>query len=159
MIGEELMKEGNEEVPMTFYMLETFEPDNMKKLEKGTHLFGVYGDNWFQSCKYTIQALVGEKDILPIFAIQNNEKRIMEKKKELEGFQEEFMELKKKFEAACERLEKDTKDTVELLKERDANYEEYISQISEKYRNNPALQTVKDDSSSGLFGLFGKLTK
>ena len=42
-----MMKHLDEEVPPVFMILDTYDKD-IKSLLPGTHLFCVYGDNWFQ---------------------------------------------------------------------------------------------------------------
>ena len=46
-----MMKRLDEEVPPVFMILDTYDKD-IKNLLPGTHLFCVYGDNWFQSVRY-----------------------------------------------------------------------------------------------------------
>ena len=41
-----MMKRLDEEVPPVFMILDTFDKD-VKSLRPGTHLFCVYGDNWY----------------------------------------------------------------------------------------------------------------
>ena len=45
-----MMKHLDEEVPPVFMILDTYDKD-IKSLLPGTHLFCVYGDNWFQSVR------------------------------------------------------------------------------------------------------------
>ena len=82
----------------------------------GTHLFCVYGDNWFQSVRYTLRCLVAvSPDTDCVTTIKSTEEQLATKKKDLEGFQTEFCEIKKKYDAAKERLENDVKEITELI--------------------------------------------
>ena len=82
----------------------------------GTHLFCVYGDNWFQSVRYTLRCLVAvPPDTDCVTTIKSTEEQLATKKKDLEGFQTEFCEIKKKYDAAKERLENDVKEITELI--------------------------------------------
>ena len=101
----------------------------------GTHLFCVYGDNWFQSVRYTLRCLVAvPQDTDCVETIKTTEEKLATKKKELEKFQvfgsieelyywfnwiiipqSEFCEIKKKYESARERLENDVKEITELI--------------------------------------------
>ena len=47
--------------------------------------------------------------------IKNSEEKLAIKKKELEKFQSEFCEIKKKYDAAKERLETDVKEITEFI--------------------------------------------
>ena len=99
----------------------------------GTHLFCVYGDNWFQSVRYTLRCLVAvPQDTDCVETIKTTEDKLATKKKELEKFQvfqlifiilifiiimyqSEFCDIKKKYESARERLENDVKEITELI--------------------------------------------
>lgn len=98
-----MMKRLDEEVPPVFMMLDTFDKD-VKSLLPGTHLFCVYGDNWFQSVKYQLRCLVAVPTSADcVVSIQENERKLTEKKRDLEKFQSEFCEVKKKYEEACKK--------------------------------------------------------
>ena len=82
----------------------------------GTHLFCVYGDNWFQSVRYTLRCLVAVPQTSDcVETIKTTEDKLATKKKELEKFQSEFCEIKKKYDTAKERLENDVKEITELI--------------------------------------------
>ena len=151
-----MMKHLDEEVPPVFMILDTYDKD-IKSLLPGTHLFCVYGDNWFQvrklfswfyvdyvleeinihftiafqSVKYNLKCVVA---IPPsddcVETIKNSESLLAEKKKHLENFQGEFCEIKKKYEEACKKLETDITETVELMEQREKAYNDYIARYS-----------------------------
>jgi hypothetical protein len=50
-----MLKRMDEEVPPVFMILDTYDRD-IKSLLPGTHLFCVYGDNWFQSVRYSLRS-------------------------------------------------------------------------------------------------------
>ena len=59
-----------------------------QSLMPGTHLFCVYGDNWFQSVRYTLRCLVAvPQDTDCVETIKSTEEKLSVKKKELEKFQ------------------------------------------------------------------------
>ena len=96
--------------------LSLFDPFFSQSLSAGTHLFCVYGDNWFQSVRYTLRCLVAvPQDTDCVETIKNSEEKLAIKKKELEKFQSEFCEIKKKYDAAKERLETDVKEITEFI--------------------------------------------
>ena len=54
----------------------------------GTHLFCIYGDNWFQSVKYTLRCLVAVPPTSDcVMSIKAAEEKLAEKKRKLENFQ------------------------------------------------------------------------
>ena len=88
----------------------------VQSLMPGTHLFCVYGDNWFQSVRYTLRCLVAvPQDTDCVETIKSAEEKLAIKKKELEKFQSEFCDIKKKYDTAKERLENDVKEITELI--------------------------------------------
>ena len=132
----------------------------MKSLLPGTHLFCVYGDNWFQSVKYNLKCVVAispKEDCVE--KIKDSEKKLQEKKSYLETFQPEFCDAKKKYEEACKKLETDITETVELMEEREKAYNDYIARSSQKYSHVPPSKQHNGGASGGpsLLGGIGKL--
>jgi hypothetical protein len=100
-----MLKHMEDDVPPVFMILDTYDRD-IKSLLPGTHLFCVYGDNWFQSVRYTLRCLVAAGPTGDsVDRIRDSEKRLSDKKQHLETFQSEFCDIKKKFEEACKKLE------------------------------------------------------
>ena len=134
----------------------------MKSLLPGTHLFCVYGDNWFQSVKYTLKCVVAipqKEDCVE--KIKDSEKKLQEKKHHLETFQPEFCDIKKKYEEACKKLETDITETVELMEEREKAYNDYIARSAQKYSHVPPSKQHNNNAAGGggqgLLGGIGKL--
>jgi len=150
-----MMKHLEEDVPPVFMILDTYDKD-IKNLLPGTHVFCVYGDNWFQSVRYTLRCLVAvPSDTDCVSTIKNTEEKLAAKKKELETFQSEFCEIKKKYDAAKERLENDVKDITELIQEREGAYTDYADASALKYSHVPSASR-KLEKKGGLFGsIFG----
>merc|ERR1712079_364573 len=97
-----MMKHLEDDVPPVFMILDTFDKD-IKSLMPGTHLFCVYGDNWFQSVRYSLRCLVAvPQDTDCVETIKTTEEKLATKKKELEKFQSEFCEIKKKYDTEKE---------------------------------------------------------
>ena len=115
-------------------ILDTYDKD-IKNLLPGTHLFCVYGDNWFQSVKYQLRCLVAVPTSSDcVVSIQESERKLAEKKRHLENFQTEFCDVKKKYEEACKKLEEDITETMECMQARDVAYNDYIESSGTKYR-------------------------
>jgi len=151
-----VMKHLEEDVPPVFMILDTFDKD-IKDLRPGNHLFCVYGDNWFQSVKYTLKCLVAvPPSSEQVASITGTEERLAGKKKELEGFQSEFCELKKKYEAAKERLENDVKEISELIEQRAEAYTSYNEVSSAKYIGT-TISTVGNGHEAAGSGFWSKL--
>jgi len=153
-----MMKRLDEEVPPVFMILDTYDKD-IKNLLPGTHLFCVYGDNWFQAVKYQLRCMVAVPQSSDcVVSIQENERKLAEKKRHLENFQSEFCEAKKKYEEACKKLEEDITETIELIQARDTAYTDYIEQSGVKYSHvKPTTQQMNQSGGAGLLGGIGKL--
>eukprot|EP00088_Acartia_fossae_P050348 TRINITY_DN5637_c0_g1_i4.p1 TRINITY_DN5637_c0_g1~~TRINITY_DN5637_c0_g1_i4.p1 ORF type:complete len:394 (+),score=108.61 TRINITY_DN5637_c0_g1_i4:643-1824(+) len=131
-----MMKHMEEDVPPVFMILDTFDKDIKSNLLPGTHLFCVYGDNWFQSVRYSLRCLVAvNAEASCVKTIQTTEEKLAEKKRALENFQSEFCEVKKKYDEAKERLENDVKEITELMKDREDAYQEYADESAIKYNH------------------------
>ena len=138
---------------------------DVKSLLPGTHLFCVYGDNWFQSVKYTLKCFVAIPSTEDcVTKIKESEKQLGEKKQHLENFQSEFCETKKKYEEACKKLEADITETVELIEEREKAYNDYIARSGQKYSHVPPSKQHNGGQHAGgagggqgLLGGIGKL--
>jgi len=160
-----MMKHMEEDVPPVFMILDTYDKD-IKTLSPGTHLFCVYGDNWFQSVRYTLRCLVAvPPDTDCVSTIKSTEENLAKKKKELETFQSEFCEIKKKYDSAKERLETDVKEITELIQEREAAYTDYSDASALKYSHVPAASRNNRSQNpaenipilGGITGGIGKL--
>lgn len=152
-----VMKHLDEDVPPVFMILDTFDKDVRTHLSAGTHLFCVYGDNWFQSAKYTLRCLVAvDRHSQCVETIQATEEKMAKKKSELEGFQSEFSEIKRKYDEAMKRLEGDVNEIGELIQQRDSAYNEYMEKSAQKYIP-PTLVPQQGSQKEGKGGsLFGK---
>lgn len=155
-----MMKHLEEDVPPVFMILDTYDKDVKSNLLPGTHLFCVYGDNWFQSVRYTLRCLVAvQPEADCVKTIQTAEEKLADKKRDLEKFQSEFCEIKKKYDAAKERLENDVKEITELIQEREGAYTEYIDESGLKYSHVPAHSRNSGASAPGAnIPLIGGIT-
>lgn len=146
-----MMKKLDDDVPPVFMILDTYDKD-VKHLLPGTHLFCIYGDNWFQSVKYSLRPVVAiPPQSACVQTIRTSEEKLAEKKLHLETFQSEFIDIKKKYEVACKRLEGDIKETVELIQEREKAYSEYIDESNQKYAAMAQpVATVQGGAKSGI---------
>lgn len=141
------------DVPPMFHLLDTFENSQNLKLEPREHLLAVYGDNWLQSVKFQLKWMEAESNSPAIATITDTEKKLSAKKEQMTQFQTEFMDAKRKFEAACQRLETETKDIVELMQLRERSYEEFLEASSHKYSNNNVHHGASNEQADGSGGL------
>ena len=113
----------------------------------------------FQAVKYQLRCMVAVPQSSDcVVSIQENERKLAEKKRHLENFQSEFCEAKKKYEEACKKLEEDITETIELIQDRDKAYNDYIEQSGVKYSHvKPTTQQMNQSGGAGLLGGIGKL--
>jgi len=149
-----MMKHLDEDLHPVFMILDTYDKDHKTHLLPGSHLFCVYGDNWFQSVKFTLQCVVAiSPDSEPVQTISTTEKKLAAKKKQLEDFQPEFTEIKRKYDEAIKRLQGDVEDIGVLMGEREAAYGTYVAESNAKY-GNLAMAKTKHKEQNGYFGKF-----
>ena len=153
-----MMKKLDEDIPPVFMILDTFEKE-VRSILPGRHLFCVYGDNWFQSVKYSLKVLVAEsREDQSALNIMDTEKQLAEKKEHLEKFQPEFIDLKKRYEEARKTLEADIKEIDELIKDRESSYTNYIQNSWAKYKSQDNNHyAAASNGHNGIFESFGKM--
>lgn len=147
-----MLKQLDAEVPPVFMILDTFDKD-IKSLLPGEHLFCVYGDNWFQSVRYNLKCLVGtEPSSDCVGRIQDFESKLADKKLHLESYQSEFIDLKKRYEEACQKLAKDINETQEWMGEREKAYADYIRESEAHYAFSPVSKIHSNAAGKGFMG-------
>lgn len=118
---------SDSELPEIFSKLSLFEVRRTVPLEKGEHLFCVYGDNWLSAVKYSIKCLKIDEQSPALRNIQQSEHELAGIKHELDGLQKEYVAAKKAFEEVCARVEAKQIRTEELLQEREQSYEAFLA--------------------------------
>jgi curved DNA-binding protein CbpA len=142
------------DTPLTFHVLDSLQVQGGHTLEERQHLVAVYGDNFLQEAKYKITFLpLAEFSSDTVTAITSIEPKIMKKKETMAEFQKEYMDLKKRWEAAKERLKKDEQEVSEMLKERDQVYDQLINEAEAAFAP-PATEVANTGKQSGFFGKF-----
>ncbi|KAJ9709096.1 hypothetical protein PVL29_000862 [Vitis rotundifolia] len=84
-----------------FKRLDGFQPCEMTELKAGTHVFAVYGDNFFKSVSYTIEALCTAPFVEEKENLRAVEAQILTKRVELSKFETEYREVWTLSEALC----------------------------------------------------------
>ncbi|CAI5718121.1 hypothetical protein KXD40_004117 [Peronospora effusa] len=118
---------SDSELPEIFSKLSLFEVRRTVPLEKGEHLFCVYGDNWLSAVKYSIKCLKIDEESPALRSIQQSEHELVGIKHDLDALQKEYAAAKKAFEEVCSRVEAKQTRTEELLHEREQSYESFLA--------------------------------
>eukprot|EP00246_Nothoceros_aenigmaticus_P017001 TRINITY_DN801_c0_g1_i1.p1 TRINITY_DN801_c0_g1~~TRINITY_DN801_c0_g1_i1.p1 ORF type:complete len:416 (+),score=110.93 TRINITY_DN801_c0_g1_i1:487-1734(+) len=110
-----------------FKRLEGLQPCEMSSLKEGTHIFAVYGDNFFKSASYTIEAVCSENFTESAEKLKAVEAQILSKKDELRQFEAEYREVLNRFAAVTQKYAQEKHSVDELLKTRDKIHESFSS--------------------------------
>lgn len=107
--------------------LHAFQPLEITELKAGTHVFAVYGDNFFKSVSYTIEALCvahykEEKENL-----RRVEAQILSKRVEISKFETEYYAVLAQFNEMSSRLAQEMQTIDELFKKRSEVQASYTS--------------------------------
>lgn len=120
------MASSDSDLPELFSKLSTFEVKRTIPLEKGEHLFCVYGDNWLSAVKYSIKCMKIDVKSSALQAIQANEQELVAIKDDLSALQREYVAAKQVFEEVLSRVDATQKRTDELLQAREAAYDHFL---------------------------------
>ncbi|KAL7171389.1 hypothetical protein ACSBR2_036109 [Camellia fascicularis] len=133
-----------------FKKLDAFQPCEVSELKAGTHVFAVYGDNFFKSASYTIEALCAS----PFTAEKENlravETQILSKRVELSKFETEYREVLQQFTEMTSRYAQEMRAIDELLKQRNEIHASYavappMKRSGSRSKNRSASKDANDD--------------
>ncbi|KAL3077515.1 hypothetical protein niasHS_012221 [Heterodera schachtii] len=144
----------DKDTPLPFHFLDTLETHgaNVMELQPGKHILCVYGDNFLRMVSYEITFLpLNHYASAAINKINALEPVLASKKSEMQEFQKEYMDLKRKWEAAKEKLKKEEEDISSCLKAREKAYDELYDACSKPYQSQ-ALTAKPSGFFSSLFG-------
>ncbi|XP_024388789.1 chaperone protein dnaJ 15 isoform X1 [Physcomitrium patens] len=110
-----------------FKRLEGLQPCEMSKLTAGTHIFAVYGDNFFKSASYTIEAICAESYLETAVKLKDIETQLLSKRNELKQFEVEYREVLARFQAVTNKYAQEKQAVDELLKSREKIQESFTS--------------------------------
>lgn len=102
-----------------FKRLEGLQPCEVSELKAGTHIFAVYGDNFFKSATYTIEAICAKSYEDTTEKLKEIEAQILRKRNELRQFETEYRKALARFQEATNRYSQEKQSVDELLKRRD----------------------------------------
>ncbi|KAL0446858.1 UNVERIFIED_CONTAM: Zinc finger protein BRUTUS [Sesamum latifolium] len=102
-----------------FKRLEGLQPCEVSELKAGTHIFAVYGDNFFKPASYTIEALCVKSYEDTTQKLKDIEAQILNKRNELRQFEIEYRKAVARFQEVTSRYSQEKQSVDELLKQRD----------------------------------------
>ncbi|KAL5759703.1 hypothetical protein ACOSQ2_018541 [Xanthoceras sorbifolium] len=134
-----------------FKKLDGFQPCEITELKAGTHIFAVYGDNFFKSASYTVEALCAAPFIEEKENLRDVEAQILTKRVELSKFENEYREVLAQFTEMTSRYAQEMQAIDELLKQRNDIHASYttappMKRSSSKNRNRGSSKEVKEDA-------------
>ncbi|KAG2318753.1 hypothetical protein Bca52824_011966 [Brassica carinata] len=114
-------------VPETalFKSLDGFQQCEVAEIKAGTHVFAVYGDNFFKSVNYTIQVLCAASFTQEKEDLRSVEAQILNKRAELAKFETEYREVLVQFTDMTSRYAQEMQSIDELLKQRSESHSAY----------------------------------
>lgn len=102
-----------------FKKLEGLQPCEVSNLKPGTHIFAVYGDNFFKPAKYTIEAICAQSFEETTEKLKEIEAQILSKRDELRQFESGYRKALAHYNEVVEKLNQEKQSVDELLKERE----------------------------------------
>ncbi|KAF2588621.1 hypothetical protein F2Q70_00040401 [Brassica cretica] len=112
-----MAQEKNPETAL-FKSLDGFQQCEVTELKAGTHIFAVYGDNFFRSVNYTVQVLCAASFTQEKENLRSVEARILNKRAELAKFETEYREVLVQFTDMTSRYAQEMQSIDQLLKQR-----------------------------------------
>ncbi|XP_022881958.1 chaperone protein dnaJ 15-like [Olea europaea var. sylvestris] len=103
-----------------FKRLEGLQPCEVSELKAGTHIFAVYGDNFFKPATYTIEALCTKSYEDTTHKLKDIEAEILRKRNEIRQFETEYRKALARFQEVTNRYNQEKQSVDELLKQRDS---------------------------------------
>ncbi|KAF8378330.1 hypothetical protein HHK36_029669 [Tetracentron sinense] len=108
-----------------FKKLNGFQPCEITELKAGTHVFAVYGDNFFKSASYSIEAICAASFSEEKEELRAVEAQILTKRVELSKFEVEYREVLAQFTEMTSRYAQEVQAIDELLKQRNEIHASY----------------------------------
>lgn len=102
-----------------FKRLEGLQPCEVSTLKSGTHIFAVYGDNFFKPASYTIEAMCAKSYEDTTERLKEIEAKILEKRTDLRQFETEYRKALARFQEATTRYTQEKEVVDDMLRERD----------------------------------------
>lgn len=103
-----------------FKKLDGLQPCEVSELKAGTHIFAVYGDNFFKPATYIIEALCAKSYEDTTVKLKEIEAQILRKRNELRQFEIEYRKALAHFQEVTNRYSQEKLSVDEMLKQRDS---------------------------------------
>ncbi|CAA7058197.1 unnamed protein product [Microthlaspi erraticum] len=135
-----------------FKRLEGLQPCEVSELKAGTHIFAVYGDNFFKTASYTIEALCAKTYEDTTEKLKEIEAQILRKRNELRQFETEYRKALARFQEVTDRYTKEKQTVEELLKNRDTIHSSFSvvkTQSSGNNLSNGSSSKAQGEESKG----------
>eukprot|EP00252_Welwitschia_mirabilis_P012185 TRINITY_DN2708_c0_g2_i1.p1 TRINITY_DN2708_c0_g2~~TRINITY_DN2708_c0_g2_i1.p1 ORF type:complete len:392 (-),score=103.23 TRINITY_DN2708_c0_g2_i1:145-1320(-) len=133
-----------------FRTFEGLQPCEVSQLKAGTHIFAVYGDNFFRSASYTIEAVCAEPFKESKSKLKDVELQMLAKRDELRQFETEYRKAMAHFEEMTKKYAQEKQEVDELLTLRDSIQASFTS--TESVHKGPVQElnneNLKEDTSS-----------
>ncbi|KAK9675705.1 hypothetical protein RND81_11G025000 [Saponaria officinalis] len=101
-----------------FKKLDGFQPCEVTRVKAGTHIFAVYGDNYFKKVSYTIEALCATPYVKEKERLRDVESQLITKRAELSNFENEHREVLAQFTEMTSRYTQEKRTIDNLLRQR-----------------------------------------
>ncbi|KAJ6312575.1 hypothetical protein OIU77_014156 [Salix suchowensis] len=132
-----------------FKRLEGLQPCEVSELKAGTHIFAVYGDNFFKTATYTIEALCAKTYEDTTEKLKDIETQILRKRNELRQFETEYRKALARFQEVTNRYSQEKQSVDELLKQRDSIHASFtVSKMVSYLGNGSTSNVIGDDSKA-----------
>ncbi|WOL17586.1 chaperone protein dnaJ 15-like [Canna indica] len=102
-----------------FKRLEGLQPCEVSELKPGTHIFAVYGDNFFKPATYTIEALCAKSYEDTTEKLKEIESKILAKRTDLRQFEIEYRKALTQFQEVTTKYNQEKQSVDDLLKNRE----------------------------------------
>ncbi|KAB5537577.1 hypothetical protein DKX38_015110 [Salix brachista] len=133
-----------------FKKLDGFQPCEISELKAGNHVFGVYGDNFFKSASYSIEALCAAPFMEEKANLRAVEAEILGKRVEISKFETEYREVLTQFTEMTSRYAQEMQAIDELLRQRNEIHASYtiapMKRSSSKNRNKGPFRETREDA-------------
>ncbi|KAL8121187.1 chaperone protein dnaJ 16-like [Apium graveolens] len=123
-----------------FKKLDGFHPCEITELKAGTHVFAVYGDNFFKSVNYSMEVLCAAPFSEEKEKLRAVEAQILSKRVDISKFESEYREVLAQFTEMTSRYAQEMQSIDKLLKQR--------SDIHSSYRVDPPMKRSASRSKS-----------
>ncbi|KAG2322600.1 hypothetical protein Bca4012_057295 [Brassica carinata] len=131
-----------------FKRLEGLQPCEVSELRAGTHIFAVYGDNFFKTASYTIEALCAKTYEETTEKLKEIEAQILRKRNDLRQFESEYRKALARFQEVTTRYTQEKQTVDELLKQRDSIHSSFSvvkTQSGNNLSNGSSSKTQGDE--------------